>query len=552
LGNVLDNGIFAINRSDAFAFGGIISGTGAFQQNGTGTTILTATNTYIGGTTINGGTLQLGNGGAPYLVEVSPTTADRTNVTGTATLAGTVNAIFQSGNFISNNYTILSATGGRNGTFDTLTTTPLPSFLTAGLDYTPNAVLLTLTSGLAQITGNTPNQKAVGGALDKVFNTGGGLFLGFAGLGQSQIPAALDALSGEIHASVQSGLVDDSRFVRQAVLGRLRQAPYADASGAMAMLGGGGPTLAYSANGMTVEPAMAYAPRAKDAYAADFPVKARPAAPPPDPEMAFWSQAFGAWGRFDGDGNAADAKRTLGGFMSGFDRSFGSWRAGLAGGYTHSSLSVSARASSASVAGYAGSTFGAFNLRSGAAFSAHDIGASRSIIFPGFNDQTRASYDGSTAQAFGELGYGMSFGQIAAEPFAGLSFVRVATDAFREAGGAAVLGGAGESHQVGYSSIGARAATRVTMANGTVVMPRASLAWQHAFSNVTPTATLAFLGTGAGFTVAGLPLARDSALIDAGFDVAVRPNATLGLSYSGQLADNVRYHAVKGNATLRF
>lgn len=105
----------------------------------------------------------------------------------------------------------------------------------------------------------------------------------------------------------------------------------------------------------------------------------------------------------------------------------------------------------------------------------------------------------------------------------------------------------GENHQVGYSSIGARAATSVTMANGTVVMPRASLAWQHAFSNVTPTATLALLGTGAGFTVAGVPLARDSALVEAGFDVA-----TLGLSYSGQLADNVRDHAIKGNATVRF
>ena len=130
--------------------------------------------------------------------------------------------------------------------------------------------------------------------------------------------------------------------------------------------------------------------------------------------------------------------------------------------------------------------------------------------------------------------------------------MRVATDAVREVGGAAALGGAGESHQVGYSSIGARAATRVTMENGMVVMPRASLAWQHAFSNVTPTATLAFLGTGAGFTVAAVPLARDSALIEAGFDVAVRSNATLGLSYSGQLADNVRDHAVKGSATVRF
>jgi autotransporter-associated beta strand protein len=44
-------------------FGGVISGSGALQQNGSGTLILTATNTYSGGTTISAGTLQIGNGG---------------------------------------------------------------------------------------------------------------------------------------------------------------------------------------------------------------------------------------------------------------------------------------------------------------------------------------------------------------------------------------------------------------------------------------------------------------------------------------------------------
>jgi autotransporter-associated beta strand protein/T5SS/PEP-CTERM-associated repeat protein len=36
VGNVTNNGTFAINRSDTFTFGGVISGSGAFQQNGTG------------------------------------------------------------------------------------------------------------------------------------------------------------------------------------------------------------------------------------------------------------------------------------------------------------------------------------------------------------------------------------------------------------------------------------------------------------------------------------------------------------------------------------
>ena len=63
VGNVTDNGALAFNRSDAATFSGLVSGTGSLAQIGTGTTILTANNTYTGGTTISAGTLQLGNGG---------------------------------------------------------------------------------------------------------------------------------------------------------------------------------------------------------------------------------------------------------------------------------------------------------------------------------------------------------------------------------------------------------------------------------------------------------------------------------------------------------
>ena len=63
VGNVVDNGALAFNRSDTVTFAGTISGTGAVNQIGGGTTILTADNTYTGPTTIGAGTLQLGNGG---------------------------------------------------------------------------------------------------------------------------------------------------------------------------------------------------------------------------------------------------------------------------------------------------------------------------------------------------------------------------------------------------------------------------------------------------------------------------------------------------------
>ncbi|WP_080434935.1 autotransporter outer membrane beta-barrel domain-containing protein [Burkholderia ubonensis] len=63
VGNVVDNGTLAFDRTDATAFAGTISGSGAVSQIGTGTTVLTGNNTYTGNTTISAGTLQLGNGG---------------------------------------------------------------------------------------------------------------------------------------------------------------------------------------------------------------------------------------------------------------------------------------------------------------------------------------------------------------------------------------------------------------------------------------------------------------------------------------------------------
>src|SRR5271166_6175333 len=63
-GNVLDNATFAFDRSDSITFGGLISGTGALVQMGSGTVTLTAENSYGGGTTIDtGASLQLGNDG---------------------------------------------------------------------------------------------------------------------------------------------------------------------------------------------------------------------------------------------------------------------------------------------------------------------------------------------------------------------------------------------------------------------------------------------------------------------------------------------------------
>ena len=59
---------WSVANGGTLTVGGVISNAASatgLTLAGTGTVVLTATNTYTGGTTVNGGTLQLGNGTTP-------------------------------------------------------------------------------------------------------------------------------------------------------------------------------------------------------------------------------------------------------------------------------------------------------------------------------------------------------------------------------------------------------------------------------------------------------------------------------------------------------
>jgi len=505
-----------------------------------------ATGTY----TQTGGLLQ-------YLL--TPGGAGRITVVNTATLGGTstLGVTVMPGLYgLSTRYTLLSA-GAISGQFaQFISVSPPSAFLSlSGPIYNPDpSVDVTVTrTPFGALAGLTANQRAVGNALEAGYSTTltGPAATLYTKLLTTGTPDALSQLSGEIHGSVQSVMVDDSRYIRQAVLGRLRQAPYAGGTGAIAALGSGGPTLAYGES--ETDAALAYADKKPS-----FPIKAPPlVAPAETPDLTFWAQGVGAWGKINGDGNAADASRNLSGVFTGFDRRFGDWRAGLAAGYSNSSVSVSARASSANidtayVAAYAGTSFWAWNFRSGATFAWNTIGTSRAIAFPGFFEQATTRYGAGEAQVFGELGYGLTFGAIAAEPFAGLAWVHLDTASFTETGGVSALIGTGHKEDVGYSTLGARVATYYLLQNGMALIPRASVAWQHAFGDVTPTAALTFQSIGSGFNIFGVPIARDAALVEAGGDLLLTAQAKIGVSYAGQLANSAHDHSVRGNFTWRF
>ncbi|WP_185984324.1 autotransporter outer membrane beta-barrel domain-containing protein [Aureimonas mangrovi] len=412
--------------------------------------------------------------------------------------------------------TIVTSGAGIDGAF---TLDNRLAFLGADVSYVGNDALLALSRngvGFADVS-ETRNQRAVGTALD-VLGSGAPLYDAVVGLGADDARGAFDALSGEAHASVKTGLVEVSNQVASVVGARL----HASMSG---------PDSAFSTSG----PGESVMP----AYGGG---------------IETWISAFGASGETDATGGTASLDRDTLGVLVGADALVGgNTRLGIFGGYSRSSFDVDARGFSADsddihVGVYAGTQLGGLSLRGGAAFGFHDIETERGVAFAGFADTLEAGTDARTTQVFGEVGYALAFGAVEFEPFAGLAYVDVDMDGFSETGGLAALSGGGDGFDATFSTLGLRAATALDL-GGMDARLTGTLGWRHAFDDEAPVSTFAFDG-GQAFTVAGAPIAQDAALVEVGFEVDLSPAATLGLSYAGQFGDDASQHG--GRATLRF
>jgi outer membrane autotransporter protein len=575
-GDVIDNGTLAFARSNDLTFAGVVGGSGGIRQIGAGKIELVgdssgftgatsiengvlAVNGKLGGalnvwtsgrlqgvgtvgdTVVNGmvapgnsiGTLNVAgnitfNPGSIYEAEVDAAGAsDKIVASGTATInGGSVKVLAGMGHYApATTYTILTANGGRTGTFTDGVTSNL-AFLDPSLSYDANSVYLTLTRnnvGFAGV-GLTPNQIAVGGGGESL-GLGNPVYDAVLSLSAAQAQYAFDQLSGELFASVKTAMIEDSRFLRSAVNDRLRAA--FDGVGAS-----GGNVVGYQ-NGQ---------PRAVAANTDG---------------LAIWGQGFDSWGHWNSDGNAARLDRSIDGFFFGADALvFDTWRLGAVVGYSQTSFNASARRSSGTsnnyhVGLYGGTTWGDLAFRAGAAHTWHDISTARSVMFPGFGDSLKGDYNASTAQVFGELGYRMQASTVAFEPFANLAYVNLHTDGFTEKGGAAALTSGSANTDATFTTLGLRASTSFTMAE-TAITTKGMLGWRHAYGDVTPDTTMRFAGGGDVFSIGGVPIARDTAVVEAGLDFALSSTATFGVTYGGQFGSGVTDQTFRANLNAKF
>lgn len=540
------SGPTTVDQGTLIADGSIASSSMTTVQSGAtlgGSGILGNTTVAAGGTLAPGnsiGTLTVTGDltfaqGSRFEVEVAPsgTKSDLIAVTGKATIkGGTVAHIGMSGTYDPTaTYTILRAAGGLSAgsAFDAVTSDF--AFLHAKLGYEANEITLRLKRndvGFGDV-GTTPNQIATARALDSL-GFGNTLYNAVVQLDQPMAVTAFDQLSGEIHGSALTGLIEGSRHVPNAANDRMRAA-FGDVGASMI------PVMAYGPNG--------------------------PAVSPTDTDysgMIGWGQTYGALGTTVGDANATGIDRAIGGAILGLDAPVNNQaRLGVLAGYSRSGVTVDGGDAAASMNSYDLGLYGGTKwqtsegdllLRGGLAYSWYEIGTSRVANFTGFADGLTAHYDASALQAFGELAYGIDTKVARIEPFGSLAHVKVMTNGFVESGGAARLLGQDGSNSVTFSTLGVRAETELDLGNVTARLS-GMLGWRHTLGDTTPKSTQAFAGSDA-FTIAGAPIAQDAALIEAGLDLDLAPNVNFGLSYKGQLASSAQDHGFAARLGVQF
>ena len=546
---VIGDSELTVNQEGDSAFGGDITGNGSLVKEGDGTLNLTGDSSYTGPTSVNGGTLAVngsiaspvtvneggtlgGNGsvgsttvggggviapgnsigqltvngdlaftaGAIYEVEVNAAgAADRIDATGTVTIANTarVAVLAENGNYNPRtDYVILTGAMGVSGTFGSVTTDL--AFLNPLLRYSANAVTLSLYRNdidFADVATGF-NQVGVAGAV-QALGINNPLFEAVLVQNAATAQASFTDLSGEILASSISGLTDDSRHLRNALMGM----------------------------------------------------------PAPQDSGAFvWGSAFGGWGDFDANRGSAAMNADHKGLVAGVGIGGNGFAAALSAGIGGSDFDLDGRSDRAEVDSRylaAHATYGAeTGLRGtvGISYAWHDIDTSRAITVAPLAQTLTSNRDADTLQIFGELGYAIVTGNAAVTPFARLAHVDTSSDAFAETGGTAALAVGKANQKATFLSLGGRVQFNLGKPG---FQPYASVAWNRAFDDRSAVIASRFVSGTNGFAVLGTALPKNSAEVEAGFEFTTG-SVRLGAAYSGTLASDRNTHGARVTARIAF
>ncbi len=568
-------------------------------------------NGVVGTTTVaNGGTLMPGHGGigelivngnlafasgAAYQIAVNGPTAGFTGVFGNANLNNASAIVGFLGGTFSSHYTILAA-GNLSGTFSSLFTNS--AVITANLSYTTNDVMLNLTSniggggggggtgtgtgtgsgggggtggggtsggggGNGGLSGLTRNQQAVANALNNACNVGGTCLAGIANVSAAQVPAALDALSGEgVSATQQAAFAAGDMFLSM----MMDQGAFWRSSVPGGSNGGiSGAPLGYAAQNVPAPfNGNAFNTNAYNANASAMPVKASPF----EPRWRGWVGGFDGTSLLRGqaDPGSADQRNNLAGAVGGVEYLFSpDLLAGVAVGGSSSSFSVPDRSTSGSLTGghlgaYTVARFSPWYVAGAVQYSHFDNNTSRSILGVGPNETAVGSFGSDLFSGRVEVGwqYALMPG-FAVTPFAAIQAAQLRQRSFDETSfgpngtfGANALGFASERVSSLPTFLGAEFDARYALGNGMILSSFSRLSWVHEFDPAR-NVTASFLALAdSTFTVDGPRATPDAARIDLGAELKVDPRTAFFANFNGEFSDRSQFYAGKGGVRVNW
>lgn len=440
--------------------------------------------------------------GAVYQLEIDrdSQTNDLVTVTGTANISGAkLDHIGFDGSISPvGRWTILTAhtLEGKFGSIESIY-----EFIDINAVYDDNKVVLEITRG-ESFTGTafTKNQRSVSRALDTL--TEGTLYNNMLILPNTvNFPHLYDLLSGEIYASVAGHVLNYDRAFSQALIGRSNDR--------------------------------------------------RPDGRP------LWVSFDGYYTQTDATGNTGKAAVKGGGITLGTELWLtDTFMLGFAFRYSDNDLEVNSRDSKADIESYnvgiyAGTELGRIGdgklrFTLGGAYGYHNVDAQRSVNT--FGQQLKADYDVHSAQFFAELGCRFELSdKLTLEPYGGVAWNTVWSEAFKEKGGYAALHSADKNNSAVTTSLGVRMESEISRD----INVKADVSWKHTYGDVNPESRFAFTGSDK-FTIKGAPLSRDALNINLGAQIKLYENTSLEAGYTGELGDRHQSHGgyIKFNLTF--
>jgi len=522
-----------------------VPGTYAIETEG-GPATVTVAGTVAGAMKI-GGTLAF-QSGATYKVFVTPATASLATVSGTATLAGTVNASFAAGSYMQKQYTIVTAAGGLGGTtFSSLSTANLPAGFLANLSYDDDDVFLNLSLSLATLStaGLNENQGNVATAINTFFNNGGGLPPGFVTLvGQTGTAHGngLSQLSGEVGADTTQASFDAMDAFMSVLLD-----PFNNGHLGAGSTDGGALGYAGDAN-----------EKASQAYAAVTPRdrKAMPFAT----RWNVWASGYG--GSSTVNGNAAtgshDTTSRIYGAAAGADYrlspdtvlGFALGGAGFNFGLTDGLGSGRADLFQAGL--YGRHFIGNAYIAGALAYGWQDVTTDRTVTVAG-TDKLEAEFHPQTIAARMEGGYRFATPWLGVTPYGALQVTSFHLPAYAESATSGsnqfALSYASQTTTDWRTELGTRLDKSFLVADGLFTL-RGRLAWAHDSNTDRPVSAAFQTLPGASFTVNGAEPAADGVLVSAGAQMHWGNGFSLAGSFEGEFSGTTQSYAGKG--TLRY